>query len=426
VPPVIKLGERHEICATGGHRIAATRFVRAHSHLRAYVSRQHGEVSPTVTITEQKRPVFAPAHEDFRASVRRFLNDVVLPEYPDWLRDGKPSRRFWKAAADVGILGIGVPEQYGGLPGSDYRHSAVVTEEIQALGLAIGGLRVQTDICLPYLLHHGSQEQKETWLPRLTSGDSVAALTLSEPGAGSDLKAITTRARRCDEHYVVSGAKTFISNGAAADLLILAAKTDPQAGRCGVSLLLVDTTTAGFTRGRRLDKLGLKAQDLAEMSFTEMVVPLNNLLGRENEGFTYLTAHLAQERLSIAVNSQAAAAAALSWTVRDLAGTEPGQNTKFVLAECAAEVAAGQALIDQALSRHVAGALSGADAAVAKLYCTEMQSRVVERCLSVAAGPAALRAESLIGNAYLDGRVSRIFGGSSEIMKVIIGQSLGL
>jgi alkylation response protein AidB-like acyl-CoA dehydrogenase len=374
----------------------------------------------------QTRSVFTQEQEQFRDAVRRFLNDQVVPEYSTWLADGKPSRGFWRAAADVGILGIGVPEQFGGMPDSDYRHSVVVTEEIQALGLAIGGLRVQTDICLPYLLHHGSPEQRATWLPRMASGDVVVALGLSEPGAGSDLKAMSTRARRCGDHYVVNGAKTFISNGAAADLVILAVKTDPDAGRRGISLLLVDTSTPGFARGRKLDKLGLRAQDLAEISFTDMRIPVGNLVGIENEGFTYLTSNLAQERLSIAVNSQAAAVAALSWAVEDHQGGGAGQEVKFTLAQCAAEVAAGQALIDEALLRHVEGRLSGSDAAIAKLYCTELQGRVVDRCLALSHPSTVLRGDSRMGNAYLDGRVSRIYGGSSEIMKVIIGQSLGL
>lgn len=373
------------------------------------------------------RSVFTQEQERFRDGVRQFLNNHVVPEYSTWLAEGKPSRQFWRGAADVGILGIGVPVEFGGLPGSDYRHSAVVTEEIQALGLAIGGLRVQTDICLPYLLHHGSPEQHATWLPRMASGDVVAALGLSEPGAGSDLKAMSTRARRSGDHYVVNGAKTFISNGAAADLVILAVKTDPDAGRRGISLLLVDTSTPGFARGRKLDKLGLRAQDLAEISFTDMRIPVGNLLGVENEGFTYLTSNLAQERLSIAVNSQAAAAAALSWAVEEhQQGGSAGQEVKFTLAQCAAEVAAGQSLIDQALSWHVEGRLSGGDAAIAKLYCTELQGRVVDRCLALSQPSTALRGDSRLGNAYLDGRVSRIYGGSSEIMKVIIGQTLGL
>ncbi len=225
---------------------------------------------------------------------------------------------------------------------------------------------------------------------------------------------------------MVNGAKTFISNGAAADLVILAVKTDPEAGRRGISLLLVDTSTPGFARGRKLDKLGLRAQDLAEISFTDMRIPVANLLGVENEGFTYLTSNLAQERLSIAVNSQAAAVAALSWALEDHQDGQVGQEVKFTLSQCAAEVAAGQALIDQALLRHVEGRLSGSDAAIAKLYCTELQGRVVDRCLSLSNPSVALRGDSRLGNAYLDGRVSRIYGGSSEIMKVIIGQGLGL
>ncbi|KAA1422116.1 acyl-CoA dehydrogenase [Nocardioides humilatus] len=372
------------------------------------------------------RSIFDTTHDDFRAKVRAFLHDEVVPEYDDWCTEGRPSARFWKGVGALGVLGIGVPEEYGGLAGSDFRHSVVVTEEIQRLGLAIGGLRVHTDICVPYLLHHASEEQRRRWLPSMCAGETVVALGLSEPGAGSDLKAMTTRAERDGDHYVVNGAKTFISNGASADLLILAVKTDPAAGRDGISLLLVDTSTPGFERGRKLDKLGLKAQDLAELSFTDMRVPVDCLLGEENQGFRYLTSNLAHERLSIAVNSQAAAAAAVAWTVEDLAGTGAGQEAKFTLAACATEVAAGQALIDQAITLHVADELGVAEAALAKLFCTELQGRVVDRCLSVSDPATAYGSDSKIGHAYLDGRVSRIYAGSSEIMKVIVAQSLGL
>ena len=372
------------------------------------------------------RTVFEPEHEAFRTTVRTFLEEEVVPEYADWITQGRPSARFWKGVGALGILGIGVPEESGGTPGTDFRHSVVVTAEIQRLGLAIGGLRVHTDICVPYLLHHASDEQRRQWLPGMCSGDVVVALGMSEPGAGSDLKAIATRAERDGDHYVVNGAKTFISNGASADLVILAVKTDPAAGRDGISLLLVDTTTPGFARGRKLDKLGLAAQDLAELSFADMRVPVSARLGTENKGFRYLTSNLAHERLSIAVNSQAAAVAALDWTVSDLAGTGAGQDTKFTLAACATEVAAGQALVDQAISEHVADRLGVADAALVKLFATELQGRVVDRCLSVTDPATAYTRESRIGNAYLDGRVSRIYAGSSEIMKVIVGQQLGL
>jgi len=381
-------------------------------------------VSVTTDLLRRGR-VFDEVHERFRAEVRGFLISEAVPDYAAWEQAGRPSRDFWRRAGELGILGIGVPEEYGGLTGSDFRHSVVITEEAQRLFLALGGVRVHTDICMPYLLHYASTEQKRQWLPRLVRGDAVIALGLSEPGAGSDLKAMVTRAVRDGDDYVVNGAKTFISNGAAANLLILAVKTDPSAGRRGISLLLVDADTPGFCRGRNLDKLGLKAQDLAELSFSDMRVPVGNLLGAENNGFEYLTANLAQERISIAVNSQAAAAAALDETVSILHGQDHGQHAKFVLAGCAADVRAGQSLIDESLRSLLAGELTGAEAAVAKLYCTELQGRVVDHCLRLL-GPAAYRTSSRLGRAYLDGRVSRIYGGSSEIMKVIVGQALGL
>lgn len=383
-------------------------------------------MTATKTSPSTRRAVFTAEHERFRALVRTFLEDEVVPAYPDWAEAGRPSREFWERAGELGMLGIDVPEHLGGRAGADFRDSAVMTEEIQRLGLAIGGLRVQTDICIPYLLHHATEEQQARWLPRLTSGSAVIALAMSEPGAGSDMKSMSTRAVRDGDHYVVNGAKTFISNGAAADLVILAVKTDPAAGRNGLSLLVVDTTTPGFERGRKLDKLGLAAQDLAELAFTDMRVPVADLLGEENAGFAYLTSNLAHERLSIAVNSQAAAAAALDWTVADLRGTNPNQSVKFALAECATEVAAGQALIDQAISRLVADELTGAHASLVKLYCTELQGRTVARCLDLAPPATSYRGSSRIGQAYLDGRVSRIYGGSSEIMKVIVAQQLGL
>lgn len=372
-----------------------------------------------------RRTVFTDEHEAFRLSVRKFVRDEIVPEYENWERAGRPSRDFWRRAGELGILGIGVPAEYGGLPDSTFTHSVVVTEEVQKEFLALGGLRVQTDICMPYFLHYATDEQKRRWLPRLTDGSAVTALGLSEPGAGSDLKAMATRAVRDGDHYVVNGAKTFISNGAAADLVILAVKTNPRAGRDGISLLVVEGGTPGFERGRNLDKLGLKAQDLAELSFTDVRVPIANLLGEENRGFEYLTANLAQERLSIAVNSQAATSAVLAHTVEILTGTEVGQHVRFELAACATEIQAGQTLVDRALVELEQDTLSPVDAAMAKLYCTELQGRVTDRCLQLH-GTAGYAKNSKIGRAYLDGRVSRIYGGSSEIMKVIIGQSLGV
>jgi alkylation response protein AidB-like acyl-CoA dehydrogenase len=280
---------------------------------------------------------------------------------------------------------------------------------------------------MPYLLEYATAEQQARWMPGVVSGATVLALALSEPGAGSDMKAMSTRAKRDGDRYVVNGAKTFISNGLGADLVILAAKTDPDAGRRGISLFLVEADSEGFERGRNLDKIGLKTQDLSELFFNDMVVPAGNLLGEENRGFEYLTSNLAQERLSIAVNSQAAAAAALEHTVAVLtASSGPrDQNTRFEVAACAVEVQAGQALIDQALDAHDAGELSAADAAALKLFCTELQGRVVDRCLQLH-GPAGYAQRSTMGRLYADGRVSRIYGGSSEIMKVIVAKELGL
>jgi long-chain-acyl-CoA dehydrogenase len=383
-------------------------------------------VTTTRSDTAPPRAVFTAEHEAFRCVVRTFLEDEVVPSYPAWTEDGRPSRQFWERAGELGMLGIGIPEALGGRGGTDFRDSVVMTEEIQRLGLAIGGLRVQTDICMPYLLHHATAQQQHRWLPRLTAGMAVIALAISEPGAGSDIKSMSTHAVRDGDDYVVNGAKTFISNGSAADLVILAVKTDPQAGRNGLSLLVVETSAAGFQRGRKLDKLGLQAQDLAELAFTDMRVPVTNLLGEENAAFSYLTSNLAQERLSIAVNSQAAASAALDWTVEAVRGQKPSQSVKFALAECATGVAAGQALIDQALTSLIADELTGAQAALVKLYCTELQGRTVARCLELSPPATSYRSTSRIGQAYLDGRVSRIYGGSSEIMKVIVAQQLGL
>lgn len=373
-----------------------------------------------------RRRIFPPELDEFRTVVRSFLDEEVEPDYPAWAAAGRPPSWFWRRAGEIGILGIDVPKEYGGLDGSTFLHSVVVTEEIQRRFLALAGVRVHTDICMPYFLHYATDEQKRRWLPRLCSGAAVVALGLSEPGAGSDLKAMATRAERDGDHYVVDGAKTFISNGAGADLVVLAVKTDPSAGRRGISLLVVEADTPGFERGRKLAKLGLKAQDLAELSFTGMRVPVENLLGEENRGFEYLTANLAQERLSIAVNCVAAATAAVSAAAEVVAARgNAGQAAKFALAQASVEVRAGQALVDQAVRDLLEGELTADNAAAVKLYVTEMQGRTVGRCLDVS-GPDAYRAGVPLGEAYLDGRVSRVYGGSSEIMKVIVARSLGV
>lgn len=379
-----------------------------------------------------ERNLFDESHQAFRATVRRFYADRALPHYADWEAAGHPDRGFWLEAGKLGLLGIQVPEEFGGGGETSFLFNVVLTEEAQYAGLALGGLRVHTDITMPYFLHLANEMQKARWLPRLASGEAISALAMSEPGAGSDLKAMTTRAVREGDVYVVNGAKTFITNGLTADMLIVAVKTDAAAGRDGLSLLVVEADTPGFARGRRLEKIGLKAQDLAELSFTDVRVPAENLLGMEGRGFEYLTRNLAQERLSIAVNSQSAARRAVEHTVdyvsqRIVFGTKVAsfQNTKFELAACATEVEAGQAMLDRALLAHETRSLSAADAAMVKLFCTELQGRVVDRCLQLYGGYGYIL-EYPIARAYADARVSRIYAGSNEIMKTIIAKDLGL
>jgi alkylation response protein AidB-like acyl-CoA dehydrogenase len=379
-----------------------------------------------------KRTLFNADHEAFRETVRAFYAEQVVPEYAEWERAGAPPRHFWTAAGKLGLLGIQVPEEFGGGGQNSYLFNVILTEESQHAGVALGGLRMHTDIAMPYFLNIANAEQQSRWLPRLVSGDAVAALAMSEPGAGSDMKAIATRAVRDGDNFIVYGSKTFISNGANADLIVTAVKTDPEAGRDGLSLLVIEGDSPRLIRGRELEKLGLKSQDLAELIFDDVVVPAANLLGEQGCGFAYLSENLAQERLSIAVNSQAAAVKALQDTIqytrsRKAFGTTVAsfQNTKFELAACATEIEAGQSLLDRALLAHEHGELSAADAAMVKLYCTELQGRVVDRCLQLHGGYGYMM-EYPIARAYADARVSRIYAGSSEVMKVIIARSLGL
>jgi acyl-CoA dehydrogenase len=379
-----------------------------------------------------KRTIFTEDHDAFRSLVRGFYAEHVVPEYREWERAGAPPREFWTAAGKLGLLGMQVAEEYGGGGQDSFLFNVILTEESQHAGIALGGLRMHTDIAMPYFLHHADGEQQSRWLPRLVNGDAVVALAMSEPGAGSDMKAISTRAVREGDSYVVNGSKMFISNGATADLIVTAVKTDASAGRAGLSLLVVEGDSAGLKRGRKLQKLGLKAQDLAELTFDDVRVPVENRLGEEGKGFEYLTKNLAQERLSIAVNSQAAAVTALRDTVaytkaRKAFGTTVSsfQNTKFELAACATDIEAGQALLDSALTAHENGELQAADAAKVKLFCTELQGRVIDRCLQLHGGYGYML-EYPIARAYADARVSRIYAGSSEVMKVIIAKSLGL
>ncbi|WP_432837460.1 acyl-CoA dehydrogenase family protein [Dactylosporangium sp. CA-092794] len=378
------------------------------------------------------RDVFTPDHDAYRDSVRSFLQKEVVPHYDDWERAGIVDRELFVRSAALGVFAA-VPERFGGAGVRDFRYNAVWAEEAAHAGVAPAALgpALQADVCLPYLLDLTSEEQKARWLPGVASGTTVTAVAMTEPGAGSDLSGIRTRAVREGEHYVVNGAKTFITNGINADLVITAVRTGEHPHR-GLSLLVIERGMPGFERGRRLAKLGLHAQDTAELAFTDVRVPVANRLGEEGAGFLGLVGNLPQERLSLAVQSIAHATAALRWTMehvrqRQAFGAPIGalQATRFRLAELVTEVDVVQAYVDRCLLALNAGRLSAVDAAKAKLAGTELQGRVVDACLQLHGGYGYML-EYPIARAFIDARVSRIYGGTSEIMKEIIGRSLEL
>lgn len=379
-----------------------------------------------------ERNIFEDEHHAYRQSVRAFLERDVVPHYADWERDGIVPRTLFTQVAELGGFAA-VPEEYGGAGVADFRYNAVLLEEAAALsvGPALLGPTLQADVCMPYLLHLTNDEQKERWLPGIASGQNIAAIAMSEPGTGSDLSGIRTRAVRDGDEYVINGAKTFITNGLNADLVIVAVRTGDDRHR-GVSLVVVEAGTPGFERGRNLDKVGQHAQDTAELFFADARVPASNLLGEEGHGFFALTGNLPQERLSIAVSSVAGARAALEQTMeytrqRHAFGQAIGQfqATRFRLAELVTEVDISQAYVDRAIIELNAGRLSAVDAAKAKLWASELQGRVIDACLQLHGGYGYML-ESPIGRAFVDARITRIYGGTSEVMKEIIGRSLAL
>lgn len=381
-----------------------------------------------------RRTLFDDEHEDFRASWRTFLEREVAPHYGGWERERLVPREVFAQAGEHGFLGMAVPEDHGGAGVDDFRFNVVLSEEAQRAGLGSVhlGMSVHSDICLPYFMRYATEEQQQRWLPGLASGDLIAAIAMTEPGTGSDLAGISATAARTGGEYVVNGAKTFITNGINADLVITAVRTDRGERHRGLSLLVVERGTRGFERGRNLEKIGTHAQDTAELFFDDARVPAENLLGNEGEGFAYLVSNLPQERLSIAVAGVAAAAAALDWTVayvreRKAFGAPIGsfQNTRFELAEMRTEVDVGQAYVDRCVEALNAGELTAEDAAGAKWWCTELQGRVVDRCLQLHGGYGYML-EYPIARAYADARVTRIYGGSNEIMKEIVGRSMNL
>ncbi len=375
-----------------------------------------------------QRTIYSEDHEIFRQSVRRFLEAEAVPHYESWEQDGKTPDSFWLAAGAHGLLCPQVPEQYGG-PGGDYRHLCIVTEEMSGLGLTAPNLQVHSDIVSGYILNHGTEEQKQTWLPKMVSGEVRGAIAMSEPDTGSDLQAIRTTAVRKGNGYLLNGSKTFISNGYQAGVTIVVAKTDPTKGSKGISLFLVPRDAEGFTRGKKLSKLGLRAQDTAELSFNDVHLPPTALLGEEGKGFAHLMTELPQERLAIAVMAVACAQRAFDLALtycreRHAFGKQilDFQNTRFKLAEIRTELEVGWAFVDKCIAAHCDGKLTVTEVAMAKLWTTEMQGRVVDACLQLFGGYGYIM-EYPITKMYADARVTRIYGGTSEIMKEIIGRS---
>jgi alkylation response protein AidB-like acyl-CoA dehydrogenase len=381
-----------------------------------------------------RRTLYEADHEAFRDVVRTFLAKEVVPHHAEWERVGVVPRELFTAAGAQGLLGMAVPESYGGGGTPDFRFNAVIAEEVAHAGVpgSANGITLQNDVCLPYFLGLATEEQKQRWLPGIASGELVTAIAMTEPGTGSDLASIRTTAVRVGEYYVVNGAKTFITNGLNADLVLTAVKTDPSQRHKGMSLLVLERGMEGFERGRNLDKLGQHAQDTAELSFTDVRVPVTNLLGEEGRAFAHLVDRLPQERLGIAVAGAAAARTALEQTLeyvkeRTAFGTPVGsfQNSRFVLAEIATEVDLAEHFVDDCVRALNAGELTPVDAAKAKWWCTEMQGRVVDRCLQLHGGYGYMN-EYPIARAFADARITRIYGGTTEIMKEVVGRDLGL
>jgi acyl-CoA dehydrogenase len=381
-----------------------------------------------------RRRIFSDEHDAFRATVRKFVNDEVVPAYPDWEAAGHVSRSFARRLGEMGIMGLAIPEAYGGAGETSYLFNAILSEELARATVGPGSLRCHMDIVMPYFLTYATDEQRERWFPRLATGDLLTAIAMTEPGTGSDLGGITTRARRDGQEYILTGAKTFITGGIIADAVIVVARTQDDASdrRRGLTLLVVEDGMPGFTKGRNLAKLGLRPQDTAELTFDDVRVPAANRLGDEGRAFEYLGSNLPKERLSIAVGAVAASQAALRITIdyvkeRQVFGQPVSsfQNTKFELASVSTEVEAAQCLVDRAIEELDAGHLDPVDAAKTKLFCTELQSRVVDRCLQLFGGYGYML-EMPISRLYADARVTRIYGGTSEVMRSIIGKSLGL
>ncbi|WP_431780580.1 acyl-CoA dehydrogenase family protein [Streptomyces chumphonensis] len=376
--------------------------------------------------------LYTADHDSFRETVRAFMERHVVPFHDAWEKEGIVPREVWREAGKLGLLGTDVPEVHGGGGVADFRYNAVVSEEIVRAGASGVGFTLHNDVVAPYLLRLTTQEQKRRWLPGFCSGELITAIAMTEPGAGSDLQNIRTTAVRDGDHYVVRGSKTFITNGINADLVLVVVKTDPEQGAHGTSLLAVERGMPGFERGRNLDKIGLKAQDTAELFFDDVRVPVENLIGEENQGFVHLMEALPQERLSIAVVAVAVCEqvleATLAYCKERTAFNRPigsFQANRFTLAELATEITIARTFLDRCVTLHNAGGLSVPDAAMAKWWTTELQKRTVDTCLQLHGGYGFM-SEYPVAKAFLDSRVQTIYGGTTEVMKEIIGRFLGL
>jgi acyl-CoA dehydrogenase len=385
------------------------------------------------TVLTYPRTVFREDHEAFRETARRFIARECLPLQAQWDRDGRVDRETWLKAGREGLLCTALPEQWGGA-GGDFGHCAVLIEEIARSGISGPGFYLHSDIIAPYIERLGTEAQKARWLPSCASGRTILAIAMSEPGAGSDLKAIRTTAKRTNDgdgdEYVVSGTKTFISNGLNCDLVVLVAKTQPELGAKGTSLILVEADRAGFRKGRKLEKMGQEAADTAELFFEDVRVPVGNLLGEEGRGFAYLMQELAQERFIIAVSAAAKLEAMLAETIRytkeRVVFGKPlfeFQNTRFKLAEIKARATAVRMMVDQYLAEHLRRKLTLEEAAIAKLFCTEELGKCLDELLQLYGGYGYMM-EYPICRAYVDSRVNRIYGGTSEVMKELISRTL--
>lgn len=376
-----------------------------------------------------RRQGFSAEHDEFRRTISRFIHDEISPWHAQWETEGQIPRDLWRKAGQVGMLLTNIPDEYGGA-GGDFLHTVVVLEEIAtSLSSGITGFTTHSDIVAPYLLNFGSEAQKHAFLPGMAQGEIVGAIAMTEPGAGSDLKAIRSTAQKTAQGYLINGQKTFITNGLHADRVMVVAKTDPAAGARGISLFWVDAATPGFMRGRLLDKVGQKAQDTCELFFQDMEVPADTLLGEPGLGFGYLMKELVRERLMIAVRCAAALEAALDWTIeytkeRRAFGKAliDNQHIRFKLADIKALAAATRAFVDSGIARYMDGTLDAAGAAMAKLWASEA-TRAIDDLLQFHGGYGYMR-EYPIGRAYTDVRPNRIYGGSSEIMRELIARSL--